>query len=75
MEIGRTLEFIGGNKGIKTPGENNTCGVYKHIYERRRNGRENGNRNTRQLPQRTVQIFQEEKGQYIYRNGESGLQN
>ena len=28
-----TLELFGGNKGIKTLGENNTCGVVKHIYE------------------------------------------
>ena len=27
------LELFGGNKGIKTPGEYNTCGVVKHTYQ------------------------------------------
>ena len=33
VENGWTLELFGGNKVIKTPAENNTCGAVKHIYE------------------------------------------
>ena len=33
VENGWTQELFGGNKGMKTPGEINTCGVVKHLYE------------------------------------------